>query len=116
MQAVKNACEEILKRLQPLRDENKNAKWVDITKAAFSKQIDLSAKSNVKAADLKVYEVLGLTCSEIETDILTGNVQLLRVDILEDAGKSMNPLIDIGQVKYLCRANVKISLIYTLLR
>lgn len=97
---MKTACEEILNRLKPIRDENKNAQWVEITKAAYRKQIGLSVVNTAKASDLQSYEVWGLTCAEIETDILTGNIQLLRVDILEDAGQSINPLIDIGQVKY----------------
>lgn len=89
----------MLIRLQPIRDLNKNAKWTDITKAAYDKEIDLSAKYTTRASELKSYDVWGLSCAEIETDILTGNIQLLRVDILEDVGHSVNPLIDIGQVK-----------------
>lgn len=99
LQAVMKACEEIKKRLKPIIDANKNAQWVEITRQAFVEQISLSAVHTVKANELTSYDVLGLTCAEIETDILTGNIQLLRVDILEDAGQSMNPLIDIGQVK-----------------
>lgn len=91
-----------MNRLKPIRDENKNAQWVEITKAAYVKQIGLSVVHTAKATDLKTYDVWGLTCAEIETDILTGNIQLVRVDILEDAGQSINPLIDIGQVKHIC--------------
>lgn len=96
---MKKACEEILNRLKPIRDANKNGQWIDITRAAYRNQIALSVMHTVKATDLTPYEVWGLACAEIETDILTGNIQLVRVDILEDAGQSMNPLIDIGQVE-----------------
>lgn len=101
LQAVKKACEELVDRLKPIREANKNAQWVDITKAAYQNQIGLSVLHTVKATDLQPYEVWGLTCAEVEIDVLTGNIQLSRVDLLEDAGESINPLIDIGQVDIL---------------
>lgn len=76
----------------------KDAKWPDVTKAAYNKLIDLSAKYLYKVTDLKTYVTWGISCAEIETDLLTGNIQLRRVDILEDTGESMSPLVDVGQV------------------
>ena len=40
-----------------------------------------------------------LTISEVIIDTLTGEWKLLRADLLHDAGKSLNPAIDIGQVE-----------------
>lgn len=37
--------------------------------------------------------------SEVAIDTLTGEMRLLRADILHDAGRSLNPAIDLGQVE-----------------
>lgn len=45
------------------------------------------------------YFCYGAAVSEVEVDGFTGEYRLLRVDILHDAGDSLNPLIDRGQVE-----------------
>ena len=45
------------------------------------------------------YFAYGAAVSEVAIDTLTGEHRLLRVDILHDAGRSLNPAIDIGQVE-----------------
>jgi len=45
------------------------------------------------------YYSFGMCVSEILLDILTGQHTLLRADILHDAGESLNPLIDRGQIE-----------------
>jgi xanthine dehydrogenase/oxidase len=49
--------------------------------------------------DVKTYEVCGVCACEIELDVLTGQYLIKRVDLLEDAGTSMNANIDMGQVE-----------------
>jgi xanthine dehydrogenase large subunit len=46
-----------------------------------------------------LYYAYGVAVSEAAVDTLTGESKLLRVDILHDAGKSLNPAIDLGQVE-----------------
>jgi len=45
------------------------------------------------------YFATGAAVSEVVIDILTGEYKLLRTDILHDAGDSLNPAIDIGQIE-----------------
>jgi len=46
-----------------------------------------------------LYFAYGAAVSEVEVDCLTGEHRITRVDILYDAGKSLNPAIDIGQIE-----------------
>lgn len=45
------------------------------------------------------YFAHGAACSEVVIDTLTGEHKVLRTDILHDAGRSLNPAIDLGQVE-----------------
>ena len=45
------------------------------------------------------YFAYGAAVSEVVVDSLTGEWKLLRADILHDAGKSLNPAVDIGQIE-----------------
>lgn len=45
------------------------------------------------------YFAYGAACSEVAIDTLTGESRVLRVDILHDAGRSINPALDIGQIE-----------------
>jgi xanthine dehydrogenase large subunit len=45
------------------------------------------------------YYVYGAAVSEVELDAFTGDSRLLRVDILEDAGTSLSPIVDRGQIE-----------------
>jgi xanthine dehydrogenase large subunit len=45
------------------------------------------------------YFAYGAAVAEVAIDTLTGEWKLLRADVLYDAGRSLNPAIDIGQVE-----------------
>jgi xanthine dehydrogenase large subunit len=45
------------------------------------------------------YFSYGAACSEVVIDTLTGEMKCTRADIVHDVGKSLNPVIDIGQIE-----------------
>lgn len=89
----------MLHRLKPIRERNANAAWPAIVAEAFKGNVDLSATYMYKASELQPYTVWGISCAEVEIDVLTGNIQINRVDIVEDTGESLSPGIDIGQIE-----------------
>ncbi|WP_298908635.1 xanthine dehydrogenase molybdopterin binding subunit [uncultured Aliiroseovarius sp.] len=45
------------------------------------------------------YYAYGASCSEVAIDTLTGEYRIERTDILHDVGRSLNPILDKGQVE-----------------
>jgi xanthine dehydrogenase molybdopterin-binding subunit B len=45
------------------------------------------------------YDTYGVAICQEWVDVLTGEVQIERVDLLMDVGASMNPAVDIGQTE-----------------
>ena len=45
------------------------------------------------------YFAYGVACTQVAVDTLTGETAIERADLLHDAGTSLNPAIDIGQVE-----------------
>lgn len=98
-QAVKKACEDMMSRLKPVKDENPNTTWPQLIDKAFEKNVDLVSTYMYKAPDLKEYDIWSAATGEVEVDLLTGNILLRRVDLVEDVGESMSPGVDIGQIE-----------------
>lgn len=66
---------------------------------AYNASVELGARQYWQPFDTKAYDVYGVATSEVELDVLTGSTVVRRVDILEDTGESMSPLVDVGQVE-----------------
>ena len=41
----------------------------------------------------------GAVATEVEVDLLTGEMNIRKADLVEDTGASMSPEVDIGQVE-----------------
>ena len=125
--AVQNACDEIRSRIEAhlaQRYGSKDISFADghvqigahkITFAqaaasAYQDRVSLSAAGFYKTPDIQwdriagkgrpfYYFAYGAACTEVVIDTLTGENRILRADILHDAGASLNPVLDIGQVE-----------------
>jgi len=82
----------------------------DFVDLAYMARIQLSATGFYKTPKIHwdraagkghpfYYFAYGAAVSEVVIDTLTGEYRVDRVDILHDVGKSLNPVIDIGQVE-----------------
>ncbi|EDO44966.1 predicted protein, partial [Nematostella vectensis] len=99
--AVLQCCEALNNRLTPIRQKYKPKNWQELISKSYSDGVDLSAKSMFFDPEMYPiqYSSYGATCTEAELDVLTGESQILRTDILYDCGQSMNPELDVGQVE-----------------
>ncbi|KAI4574829.1 hypothetical protein MJT46_004108 [Ovis ammon polii x Ovis aries] len=108
--AVQNACQILLKRLEPIIKKNPEGTWEEWIEAAFEQRISLSATGYFRGykafmdwekgeGDPFPYYVYGAAYSEVEIDCLTGAHKKIRTDIVMDACCSLNPAIDIGQIE-----------------
>ena len=88
----------------------KSLPFAELARAAYFARVPLSAtgfyatpKIHYDRATLSgrpfFYFAYGAAVSEVAVDTLTGEHRLLAVDILHDAGDSLNPAIDRGQIE-----------------
>ena len=100
-------------------EENWQQSWKQIISAAYTARIDLAESAffespNMGSLDenkqvtknpdgspqqIFYYYSYSVGASEVEVNILTGEHEILRTDIVYDAGKSLNPKIDVGQIE-----------------
>jgi len=108
--AVKDACDQISERLQPLRAELPDASWEELVSAAYFRRIQLWAAGFYRTEGLQwdgaamqgspfKYFAYGVAAAEVEVDGFTGGYTTRRVDIVHDVGDSLSPLVDIGQIE-----------------
>jgi xanthine dehydrogenase/oxidase len=122
-----DACRQIMKRLEPIREQlGPHASLAQVAHAAHFQRVDMSAhgfyapeKSRCnwsfdreKPVDFPAdkpenswkgqpfnYFTQGVCYSEVEIDVLSGNHRTLRADVVVDVGSSINPAIDVGQIE-----------------
>ncbi len=127
--AVKAACTKLKKRLvgfvsnhwgvKPgrirfevghLRAGRKSMPFAKAARLAYEARISLSATGFYRTPKLSwdrlagrgrpfYYFAYGVGITEVVIDTLTGENRILRADLLHDAGTSLNPALDLGQVE-----------------
>lgn len=125
--AVQNACDEIRERIRAhlaeryqtteisfaegkVRAGGEQISFAEAAASAYQARVSLSATGFYKTPDIEwdrirgrgrpfYYFAYGAACTEVVIDRLTGENRILRTDILHDAGASLNPAIDIGQIE-----------------
>lgn len=108
--AVLDACQKLLKRLEPYREKFPDENWNKWIQRAYMDRVSLSATGFYRTPDIGYdittnkgqafnYFTYATACSEVEIDCLTGDHQVIRTDIVMDLGSSLNPAIDIGQIE-----------------
>ncbi|MCI2400584.1 xanthine dehydrogenase molybdopterin binding subunit [Aliiroseovarius subalbicans] len=127
--AVKAACDTIKGRIVAFLAESRGVDTAKITfedgnvqvgddtlsfaeaaQAAYTNRISLSATGFYKTPKVAwdrlkgrgrpfFYFAYGVSMTEVVIDTLTGENRILRADIVHDAGSSLNPALDIGQVE-----------------
>ena len=72
---------------------------VQLSHAGFYKTPEIHWDRAARRGKPFLYFAYGAACTEVAIDILTGENKVTRVDILHDAGRSLNPALDIGQIE-----------------
>ena len=89
---------------------NRSLAFEELAKMSWAERVSLSATGFYRTPDIHwdaermqgrpfFYYAYGACIAEAAIDTLTGENRVLRADILEDCGTSLNPAIDLGQIE-----------------
>jgi xanthine dehydrogenase large subunit len=109
--AVADACRQLKTRLDAVAATlDKTASFEALCDAAYLQRVPLFAQGFYRTPDIHFdrqtgrgkpfhYFTFGAAVSEVEVERFTGDYRVRRVDILQDVGDSISPVIDRGQVE-----------------
>jgi xanthine dehydrogenase large subunit len=127
--AAMNACDEIKGRMTAVAGEhfavpaaeivfasnrvyagNRSLSFAELAALAWEKRVSLSAAGFYRTPKIHwdvatntgrpfFYFVYGAAAAEVAIDTLTGESRVLRAELLQDCGRSLNPAIDLGQIE-----------------
>jgi xanthine dehydrogenase large subunit len=93
-----------------VRGSNRILSFGELAKLCWLARVPLSATGFYKTPRIEwdqttmrgrpfFYYSYGAAIAEVAVDLLTGEVRVRRVDIVQDCGRSLNPIIDLGQIE-----------------
>ena len=93
-----------------IKSGNKSISFEELAQLSWAKRVSLSSTGYYKTPQINwdqekmtgnpyYYFTWGASISEAIIDTFTGESRILRSDIVQDCGKSLNPNIDIGQIE-----------------
>ena len=127
--AAMAACEEIKTRMSAVAAEhfavpagdivfasnrvyagNRSLSIAELAALAWEKRVSLSAAGFYRTPKIHwdvasntgrpfFYFAYGAAAAEVAVDTLTGETRVLRAELLQDCGRSLNPAIDLGQIE-----------------
>lgn len=92
------------------RSGTRSVRFAELCEAAYRQRVPLFAHGFYRTPGIHFdpttgrgtpfhYFAFGAAVSEVEVDGLTGDHRLLRADLLQDAGSSISPIVDRGQIE-----------------
>ncbi|MGD9896927.1 MAG: xanthine dehydrogenase molybdopterin binding subunit [Candidatus Methylacidiphilaceae bacterium] len=79
--------------------EEAHRRCIPLFAQGFHRTENLSFEPETGRGNPFAYFAVGAAVSEVEVDGFTGEYRILAVDLLQDVGRSINPLIDRGQIE-----------------
>ena len=89
---------------------NRSVSFAELAAMSYEKRVSLSATGFYRTPKVHwdfasnsgrpfYYFVYGAAAAEVAIDALTGESRVLRVELIQDCGRSLNPAIDLGQIE-----------------
>ena len=127
--AALNACREIKARMSEVAADhfgvpageivfdcnriyagNRSLSFAELAALSWEKRVSLSATGFYSTPEIHwdstsntgrpfYYFVYGAAAAEVAIDTLTGESRVLRAELIQDCGRSLNPAIDLGQIE-----------------
>jgi xanthine dehydrogenase large subunit len=103
-------CGEVVFAANRVYAGNRSLSFAELAALSWEKRVSLSAAGFYRTPKIHwdfatnsgrpfFYFVYGAAAAEVAIDTLTGESRVLRAELIQDCGRSLNPAIDLGQIE-----------------